>query len=68
MSCGEVDEGCGTVDNSPTVHFPQSSHFVYTQNCAFDDSHELHPRDNSFGQYAGVCSGKNVDYNSIQLS
>ncbi len=66
-SCGEVDEGCGTVDYSPTVYFPQSSHFVSTRICAYDGSHELHPRDNSYGHTGGVCHGKNVDYNTIQL-
>lgn len=66
-SCGEVDEGCGTVAHSPSVYFPQSSHFVSTRICAFDGSHALHPRDNSYGHTGGVCHGHNVDYNSIQL-
>lgn len=64
-SCGEINEGCGNRSYSPTVNFPQSKHYIFSQHCAFDGSHHIHPW--SHGQYAGACSGHNVDLNRLTV-
>lgn len=68
VSCGPVNESCGTDDYTPYIYFPKASgsYLVFSQNCASDDSHQLHPW--SHGQFGGVCRGYNVDYNHITLN
>ncbi len=65
--CNMVDQ-CGTVVYSDSVYIPQSKHYVLTQHCATDGSHQLHPNDR-FAQYVGnVCAGKLIDLNTKQLN
>lgn len=65
-SCSGVNQ-CGTTAYSTSVYVPQSKHHAYSQHCAVDGSHQLHPND-GFAQYVGnVCAGKQIDLNSVQL-
>ncbi len=56
---------CPTHYVSRAIHFPQATHVVTSQNCAYDGNHQLHPTD--YGQGAGICAGKNVDFNEITV-
>ncbi len=64
--CDMVDL-CGNITYSDSVYIPQSKHYVFTQHCASDGSHQLHPND-GFAQYVGnVCAGRVIDLNTRQL-
>lgn len=66
--CGQwttIGNTCGTHSFSPTVNFPQSKHYLFSQHCATDGSHSIHPW--SHGQYWGACAGHNVDLNTTTV-